>query len=159
MENRYVVDISILGVMKNLEILILNNTEINEIPKEIGKLINLRPIEILACQYLNRVAKDVISKLRRLEEPRIELTWLGKEIDDRMVMVKNYIIEVKECIVDVMKLSKLTYLDLVLPGDVIPEGFNFGKLKRFGIQIGGFGHASSHLDCHLAIVKDYSQLV
>nr|GEY32394.1 NB-ARC domains-containing protein [Tanacetum cinerariifolium] len=35
---------------------------------------------------------------------------------------------------------------------VIPEGFDFGKLKRFGIQIGVFGHWSSHLDCRLAIV-------
>nr|GEU66976.1 hypothetical protein [Tanacetum cinerariifolium] len=102
MENRYVVDIPILGVMKDLEILILNNTIINEIPKEIGKLVNLRRLEVLSCQYLNRVAKYVISKLWRLEELQIELTWLGNEIDDRMVVV----VEVKECIVETKQMVR-----------------------------------------------------
>ncbi|GKE29369.1 NB-ARC domains-containing protein [Tanacetum coccineum] len=128
-DNIYLVDISILGEMKDLEILILNNTGINEIPQEIGNLVNLRRLEVLGCKYLSLVAPGVISKLWRLEELRIGFARIDGGIYDR--------------IVEVMNLSKLTYLDLAVPCfDVIPEGFNFGKLKRFGFQIGVREHAS-----------------
>ncbi|GKC41996.1 NB-ARC domains-containing protein, partial [Tanacetum coccineum] len=113
----------ILGEMKELEILILSSTGIKEIPQEIGQLVDLRRLEVKNCKDLSHVAPGVISKLWRSEELLIGFTWLGGGVDDR--------------IVEVMNLSKLTYLDLVvLRFDVIPEGFDFGKLKRFGIKIG-----------------------
>ncbi|GKC73027.1 NB-ARC domains-containing protein [Tanacetum coccineum] len=129
MGNRSFHDISILGEMKELEILILSSTGIKEIPQEIGQLVDLRRLEVKNCKDLSHVAPGVISKLWRLEELRIGFTWLGGGIYDR--------------IVEVMNLFNLTCLDLVVPCfDVIPEGFNFGKLKRFGFQIGVREHAS-----------------
>ncbi|GKD91033.1 hypothetical protein Tco_1366540, partial [Tanacetum coccineum] len=83
----------------------------------------------------------------RLEELRIGFTWLGGGIYDR--------------IVEVMNLFNLTCLDLVVPRlDLIPEGFNFEKLKRFGIQIGasedfraGFDSYSTSERClHIHVV-------
>ncbi|GKF41338.1 NB-ARC domains-containing protein, partial [Tanacetum coccineum] len=107
-DNRNVVDISIFGEMKDLEILILSGTRIKKIPQEIGQLVNLWRLEVMDCQYLSRVAPGVISKLWRLEELRIGFKSLGGGIYD--------------LIVEVMNLSKLTYLDLYVPRfDVIPE--------------------------------------
>ncbi|GJX58883.1 NB-ARC domains-containing protein [Tanacetum coccineum] len=139
--NRYFHDISILGVMKELEILILSDTGIKEIPQEIGQLVNLWRLEVMDCQYLSRVAPGVISKLWRLEELRIGFKSLGGGIYD--------------LIVEVMNLSKLTYLDLYVPRfDVIPEGFNIGKLKRFGIQIGlKVDRITDHLE-RCFVIKD-----
>ncbi|GJZ37740.1 NB-ARC domains-containing protein [Tanacetum coccineum] len=117
-------DISILGEMKELEILIVHDTGIKKIPQEIGKLVNLRRLDARNCKNLSHIVPGVISKLRRLEELCIGFIWLPEGICDR--------------IVEIMNLSNLTYLDLHVPRyDVIPEGFNPRNLKGFVIQIGG----------------------
>ncbi|GKD47776.1 NB-ARC domains-containing protein [Tanacetum coccineum] len=127
-DNRNVVDISIFGEMKDLEILILSGTRIKKIPQEIGRLVNLRRLDVLGCRHLNHVADGVISKLSRLEELRIPFTPIyGTPLPDG---------EIYDRIVEVMNLKKLTYLDLYVKRfDVIPEGFNFRKHERFEILL------------------------
>ncbi|GJX33466.1 NB-ARC domains-containing protein [Tanacetum coccineum] len=127
-DNRNVVDISIFGEMKDLEILILTDTRIKKIPQEIGRLVNLRRLDVLGCRHLNHVADNVISKLSRLEELRIPFTPIyGTPLPDG---------EIYDRIVEVMNLKKLTYLDLYVKRfDVIPEGFNFRKHERFEILL------------------------
>ncbi|GJY53454.1 NB-ARC domains-containing protein [Tanacetum coccineum] len=78
-DNRNVVDISIFWEMKDLEILILSGTRIKKIPQEIGRLVNLRRLDVLGCRHLNHVADGVISKLSRLEELRIPFTLIYME--------------------------------------------------------------------------------
>ncbi|GJV54221.1 NB-ARC domains-containing protein [Tanacetum coccineum] len=127
-DNRNVVDISIFGEMKDLEILILSGTRIKKIPQEIGRLVNLRRLDVLGCRHLNHVADGVISKLSRLEELRIPFTPIyGTPLPDG---------EIYDRIVEVMNLKKLTYLDLYVKRfDVIPEGLNFRKHERFEILL------------------------
>ncbi|GKA22913.1 NB-ARC domains-containing protein [Tanacetum coccineum] len=122
--NKSLHDISILGEMKELEILIVHDTGIKEIPQEIGQLVNLRRLDARKCKNLSHVVPGVISNLWRLEELCIGFMWVHEGICDR--------------IVEIMNLSNLTYLDLHVPRyDVIPEGFNLRNLKGFVIQIGG----------------------
>nr|XP_043638301.1 probable disease resistance protein At4g27220 [Erigeron canadensis] len=124
--NQFFHDISILGEMTELEILILNETGIKEIPKEIDRLVNLRRLEVCKCKNMTHVAPGVISAFWRLEELCIDLWWMSQGVDG--------------CIAEVMKLSKLTYLNIkVKTLDLIPEGaFNVSSenLKGFRIQIG-----------------------
>nr|XP_043636979.1 probable disease resistance protein At4g27220 [Erigeron canadensis] len=126
--NKSVNGISILGVLRDLEILILNETGITEIPKEIAQLVNLRVLQINGCKDLIHITQGVISALWRLEELSIEF------------MLK--FVGAFDCIVEVMSLSKLTYLDLTVPSiDDIPiqeQGFNSEKLKTFVVQIGEY---------------------
>ena len=65
--NEYFDEISILGELKNLQILILNETNIEEIPQEIGQLTKLRCLSTKFCDYLSQIALSVISNLYLLE--------------------------------------------------------------------------------------------
>ncbi|PWA75051.1 NB-ARC domains-containing protein [Artemisia annua] len=143
--NKSLHDISILAEMQDLEILILDNTKIKEIPQEIGQLVNLRRLSAIHCENLYHVAPGVISKLWRLEELMIGFMWVLEGI--------------YECIVEIMSLSNLTYLALHVPRfDVIPKGFNPRKPKGFYIQIGGslekFYPAANLKRRHLVIMTD-----
>ncbi|XP_071741208.1 probable disease resistance protein At4g27220 [Rutidosis leptorrhynchoides] len=121
--NEFLCDISILGELKGLEILFLNKTGIKEVPACIGELVNLRRLEVTYCFELSYTTPGVIKKLERLEELRIHFGIHSNGIH--------------ECLAEVMCLSMLTYLDIKVPRlHDIPEGFNFDKLKGFGIQIG-----------------------
>ncbi|GJX07188.1 NB-ARC domains-containing protein [Tanacetum coccineum] len=55
-ENYSLRDISILGDLKSLEILILTRTGIVEFPQEIGNLDNLRRLEVIDCYCLSHIA-------------------------------------------------------------------------------------------------------
>ncbi|XP_071738113.1 probable disease resistance protein At4g27220 [Rutidosis leptorrhynchoides] len=124
--NKSVCEISILGELKGLEILILNGTGIKEVPECIGQLVNLRKLEVRDCEELLYITPGVILNLYRLEELCIEFMVHSKEIH--------------ACLVEVMCLSKLTCLRLEVPHvHDIPEGFNFDKLNGFDVQIGKHG--------------------
>ncbi|GJV86350.1 NB-ARC domains-containing protein [Tanacetum coccineum] len=119
-------DISILGDLKSLEILILSHTWIVEIPQEIGDLVNLRRLEVKDCPGLSHIAPRVMSKLRWLEE--LHIGYYPVEDGNN-----NGLMEIG-------KLSMLTFLDLFVPHiHLIPKGVCFTKLKGFVIQIGGRG--------------------
>ncbi|XP_071741188.1 probable disease resistance protein At1g61300 [Rutidosis leptorrhynchoides] len=145
--NKYICEISIIGELKGLEILILNDTGIQEVPECIGQLVNLRRLEVADCVRLSYIPPDVISKLGRLEELRIHFTVHCKEVH--------------ECLAAVNCLSKLTCLKLMVPSlRDIPEDFSFDKLKVFSINIGrddrsfDFGYVWN-LKRHLALNMDY----
>ncbi|GKC44622.1 NB-ARC domains-containing protein, partial [Tanacetum coccineum] len=80
--NKSLHDISILVEMKDLEVLIINETGIEEIPQEIGQLVNLRRLEAINCTNLYHVAPGVISNLWRLEELCIGFMYLRGGIHD-----------------------------------------------------------------------------
>ncbi|XP_071741176.1 probable disease resistance protein At4g27220 [Rutidosis leptorrhynchoides] len=122
-ENGNLCEISILGELKSLEILILNEIGIKEVPECIGQLVNLRRLEVRKCYELSYTKPGVILNLFRLEELCIDFG-----IDS---------IGVLEFLVEVTCLSKLTCLRLKAPSVYdIPEGLNYKKLKGFDIQIG-----------------------
>ncbi|PWA95144.1 NB-ARC domains-containing protein [Artemisia annua] len=116
-------EISIIGELGELEILILNDTNIHEIPQEIGKLDNLRRLEVKRCTSLSHIAPGVISNLRWLEELCIGYYQVQKENYNSLSELRN--------------LSKLRHLNLfVTDYDLIPQGVQFGKLEEFVIKIG-----------------------
>ncbi|XP_071741205.1 disease resistance protein At4g27190-like [Rutidosis leptorrhynchoides] len=119
--NRSICEITTIGELKGLEILILNSIDIEEVPECIGQLVNLRRLEVVDCERLSYIPPDVISKLGRLEELSIHF--------------KNHCKEVHECLAAVNCLSKLTCLELLVPILYeFSEGFNFNKLKGFAIR-------------------------
>ncbi|XP_071741194.1 probable disease resistance protein At1g61300 [Rutidosis leptorrhynchoides] len=144
--NRSICEISIIGELKGLEILILNDTGIEEVSECIGQLVNLRRLEVIDCKKLSYISPDVISKLRRLEELRIHFPVPCKEVH--------------ECVAAVNCLSKLTCLELLVPILYeFSEGFDFNKLKGFAIKIGkddsGFLNFFWTSKRHLALNMEY----
>ncbi|XP_071741181.1 uncharacterized protein [Rutidosis leptorrhynchoides] len=121
-KNRSLCEVSILGELKYLEILILNKTGIKEVPESIGQLVNLRRLELKDCKELCYTTPGVILKLSRLEELCIEFVVPS--------------IGIHKCLDEVMCLSKLTCLRLKAPSVYdIPQDFKFDKLKGFNIRI------------------------
>ncbi|PWA78880.1 NB-ARC domains-containing protein [Artemisia annua] len=115
--NRSLRNVSILGELKQLEILILSKTGITEIPQEIGELVKLRLFHVARC-------RGVLSKLHWLEE----------------LSIGYYPVEEGKynSLVEIGKLSKLTSLNLWVPHIwLIPEGDDLKRLKRFSIRISG----------------------
>ncbi|GKA35766.1 NB-ARC domains-containing protein [Tanacetum coccineum] len=129
--NRFLRDVSILGELTLLEILILNGTGIREIPKEIGKLVNLRLLHVEYCLGLSHIAPGVLSKLRWLEE--LHIGYYPVERGNRNGLVEIY------------ELSKRAFLKLSVPHIYLsPRGDFLAKLNAFYIKI-SHGVVNSHM--------------
>ncbi|KAL7588281.1 hypothetical protein Lser_V15G40132 [Lactuca serriola] len=118
-------EISILGELKDLEILKVRATGINVIPEEIGELTNLRLLDAGGCRYLSHVAPGVILKLTWLEE-----LYFGTYINDKNAVSRFGLMEIS-------KLKSLRALHLTMHSDdchLFPEGTCFEKLKEFYFQ-------------------------
>ncbi|CAL5431223.1 unnamed protein product [Camellia sinensis] len=61
-------NISIIGKLLNLEILSFRQSDIEELPEEIGELVNLKLLDLISCGELKRIAPGVISALVQLQE-------------------------------------------------------------------------------------------
>ncbi|CAL5431177.1 unnamed protein product [Camellia sinensis] len=61
-------NISVIGKLLNLEILSFRESNIEELPKEIGGLVNLKLLDLTGCYKLERIAPGVISTLVQLQE-------------------------------------------------------------------------------------------
>ncbi|KAI7991937.1 putative disease resistance protein [Camellia lanceoleosa] len=77
-------NISVIGKLFNLEILSFRRSDIEELPEEIGGLVNLKLLNLTDCYELKRIAPGIISSLVQLQELYMggcEITWEreGKE--------------------------------------------------------------------------------
>ena len=61
-------NISVIGKLLNLEILSFRDSFIEELPEEIGGLVNLKLLDLTRCHDLKRIAPGVISALVQLQE-------------------------------------------------------------------------------------------
>ncbi|WMV59502.1 hypothetical protein MTR67_052887 [Solanum verrucosum] len=116
-------DISIIGELVKLEILSIIDSELEELPVEIGKLTNLIMLEWRNVDIeLKRIAAGVLSRLVRLEE--------------------LHMMEVEDCsystLSDLESLSRLTTLtlsycsrDVIYSNLVLPS-----KLTRYALKVG-----------------------
>ncbi|GMP62171.1 hypothetical protein CsSME_00024370 [Camellia sinensis var. sinensis] len=60
-------NISVIGKLLNLEILTFGESNIEELPEEIGGLVNLKLLDLTRCK-LKRIEPDVILALVQLQE-------------------------------------------------------------------------------------------
>ncbi|CAL5378044.1 unnamed protein product [Camellia sinensis] len=104
-----------IGALENLEEFDLEETEIMYLPKEIGKLINLRSFKVSFCQHANRyketkqmdttIPTGVLSKLNGLRELSIDVNLDGDWWD----------VDVKVILNELNSLKSLSILELYLP--------------------------------------------
>ncbi|CAI9264669.1 unnamed protein product [Lactuca saligna] len=121
--NIYLNEISILGELKDLEILKVRATGIKVIPEEIGELTNLRLLDAGECDDLSHVAPGVISKLTWLEE-----LYFG-------TVYKNAVSHLG--LVEISKFETFRALHLKMDSDdchLFPEGTYFETLQEFFFQ-------------------------
>ncbi|XP_062005046.1 disease resistance protein At4g27190-like isoform X1 [Rosa rugosa] len=123
-------DIAVVGELSKLEILSLGNSNITELPKEIGELTCLRLLDLTWCYSLQVIAPNVLSRLTRLEDLRMRYSPIKWEAEHEGERSNASLLELKH-------LSLLTALEIKISNpDMLPKGLFSDKLERFHICIG-----------------------
>ncbi|CAL5422413.1 unnamed protein product [Camellia sinensis] len=123
-------DISVIGALENLEILSFQGTEIEELPKEIGRLSHLKLLDLSQCG-VKRICPGVLSSLSKLEE-----LYLGSSFND-----EHRIEETKATFTELCGLSNFTTLAIHLRHFAYwPRDLVLTNLKAFEIAFGNLSH-------------------
>ncbi|KAK6272603.1 hypothetical protein POUND7_009686 [Theobroma cacao] len=122
-------DLSMVGKLKKLGILSLYSSIIEELPKEIGQLTQLRLLNLDSCSELRVIPPNVISNLSQLEELYIGNSF-ARWGDEQRAAGHASLGELKH-------LPCLTSLNLQIPDSRnMPKELFSEKLQRFRILIG-----------------------
>ncbi|KAM5576857.1 disease resistance protein [Rosa sericea] len=123
-------DIAVVGELRKLEILSLGNSNIKELPKEIGQLYGLRLLDLSGCISLKVIAPNVLSRLTRLEDLRMRYSSIEWEAEHEGERSNASLSELKH-------LALLTALEIeILNPDMLPKDLFSDRLERFYIRIG-----------------------
>ncbi|KDO39852.1 hypothetical protein CISIN_1g042869mg [Citrus sinensis] len=133
LENCKLGDMAIIGDLKKLEILTLRGSNMQKLVEEIGRLTQLRLLDLSNCSKLKVIPAYVISSLSRLEELYIgesPIEWgkVGGVDGER----RNASLD------ELNNLSKLTSLEILIQDEkALPRDLSFFKmLQRYRILIG-----------------------
>ncbi|KAH9753067.1 Disease resistance protein [Citrus sinensis] len=121
-------DIAIVGQLKKLEILSLADSDIKQLPLEIGRLTRLQLLDLSNCWSLELIPPNVISKLSGLEELFMHNSFSQW---DKVEGGSN------ASLVELKGLSNLTTLEIdVSDSEILPPDFVSMELERYKIFIG-----------------------
>ncbi|GLT62202.1 hypothetical protein SLA2020_348570 [Shorea laevis] len=123
-------DISVIGKLKNLEVLTISSSDIKELPREIGELTQLKLLDLSNCSELKIIPQHVLARMSRLEELYLGNSFDGWEVEENENPKNASIAELKH-------LKELTTLEVRIPDiRMIPKNLFFESLKKFKIFIG-----------------------
>ncbi|XP_019449300.1 PREDICTED: disease resistance protein At4g27190-like [Lupinus angustifolius] len=124
-------DLTIISKLTSLEILSLEDTEIEELPEEIGQLTHLRRLNLNNCTRLRIIPKNIISSLKYLEELHMGSCCFKWEVEGSEQCNNASLGELRE-------LNHLRSLHTQIQDiSIIPRGLLiFGKLEKYKILIG-----------------------
>ncbi|GAY67368.1 hypothetical protein CUMW_255890 [Citrus unshiu] len=124
-------DIRIIGKLKKLEILSLQGSDIEQLPREIGQLTQLKLLDLRNCSKLKVIAPNVLSNLSQLEELYMANCFIEWEHLGLSSERSN------ASLVELKNLSRLTTLEInILDAGILPSGFFSRKLERYRIVLG-----------------------
>ncbi|KAM7481262.1 hypothetical protein LguiB_005845 [Lonicera macranthoides] len=120
------IDISTIVNMKKLEVLSLADSCIVQIPREFGKLIRLRLLDLTHCFIIDGLAPGVLSCLVHLEE-----LYMGRieTLDEESAR------QIRERLHELNSLPKLSVLDIEIPYEDLPIDIMLENLEKFKISI------------------------
>ncbi|TYH00683.1 hypothetical protein ES288_A10G298700v1 [Gossypium darwinii] len=127
-------DVTIIGELKNLEILDLAKSSIKELPKEIAQLTQLRLLDLSWCTELKIIVPNVLSSLSKLEELFMEGSFAEWENEG---VVDN---DRRNASLDELNsLPRLTTLYAHIPdAQMIPKHRFIETLERYMIFVGDY---------------------
>ncbi|KAF1896781.1 hypothetical protein Lal_00034482 [Lupinus albus] len=124
-------DITIVSKLTSLEILSLEDTQIQELPEEIGQLTHLRRLNLNDCTRLRIFPKNVISSLKHLEELHMGNCYIQWEGEDSKQCNNASIGEIRE-----LNHLKSLHMQIHDISNMPRELLIFGKLEKYKILIG-----------------------
>ncbi|XP_031270765.1 uncharacterized protein LOC116129150 [Pistacia vera] len=126
-------DVAIIGELNTLEILSFLNSDIEQLPSEIGQLTQLKLLDLSNCLKLKVIAPNVISSLSQLEELYMGNSFVQWEADGANSQGRRRNASLGE----LKRLSNLRALHLHIPDiRVMPQDMFFEKLNSYKILIG-----------------------
>ncbi|KAJ7950937.1 Disease resistance protein [Quillaja saponaria] len=126
-------DITTIGELANLEILSLQNSEIQQLPREIGQLHRLRLLDLEDCNNLKVIPPKVISNLTHLEELNMKDSFTNWEAEGWNTQCSN------ASLGELTELCHLTRLYIQVPDtSMVPSDFFLflENVERFTVRIG-----------------------
>ena len=124
-------DLALIGELKNLKALVLNNSEIKQLPMEIRQLTCLQLLDLRRCTKLEAIPSNVLSNLRNLEEIHMNRSFNQWQVDGEITERSNARVS------ELDHLSQLTILCIHIPNPkILPKALLFDRLVRYEILIG-----------------------
>ncbi|XP_031276693.1 disease resistance protein SUMM2-like [Pistacia vera] len=147
----YLDELSIIGHLRNLEILSLCGSKISEIPISFSQLIHLRLLDLNNYIELTQIADGVISALCKLEELYNLRHPRSAAFEDQWHWTRS------ATLTELQYLSRLTSLKIFIPNqDLLPDNdMPFKKLSSFTIIIG----AENNMEDFLRTKRYYSRKI
>ena len=127
-------DVAIIGELKNLKALMIYESNIKQLPIEIGQLTYLQLLDLKDCTKLEVIPTNVISNMKMLEELYMNNSFDQWQVDGE----SNQSIERSNARVSELDhLSRLTTLCIHIPNaKILPKALLFERLVRYKILIG-----------------------
>ncbi|KAH7844664.1 hypothetical protein Vadar_030392 [Vaccinium darrowii] len=129
-------DLSVIGALKNLEILSFAGSHIREFPREICNLTRLKLLDLWYCNEIEsvRIPHGVLSSLSKLEELYLGLNFMEWDV----VEEGKDMILTNACVAELASLPNLVALDIYVPiieSRVWPRDhvFVLGNIRAFHI--------------------------
>ncbi|XP_022753659.1 probable disease resistance protein At4g27220 [Durio zibethinus] len=136
LESCKLLDISVLGQLKKLEVLSFSCSDIKELPEEIGDLDNLKLLDLSYCEQLQRIPPQLIRRLSQLEELYLHGCGGIEWATESTVQEESF-----SSLSELNSLSNLKVLSLEVSSEHVPRDFVFCKLQRFYLCV-GFGFSN-----------------
>ncbi|KAK9291091.1 hypothetical protein L1049_009278 [Liquidambar formosana] len=122
-------DISLIKELTKLEVVSFVDSDIKELPEEIGKLTLLRLLDLTRCEELTTIPPGVIQGLKQLEGLYMDGSFHDWAIEDEG--------RSNASLVELKHLSCLINLEIQIPdANLLPQDLLFKNLSRFKISIG-----------------------
>ncbi|KAL3729216.1 hypothetical protein ACJRO7_026333 [Eucalyptus globulus] len=149
-------NLAILGELKGLQILSFKYSNVHQLPKEIGQLVELRLLNLSHCSQLEIIEPGVLRSLIKLEELYMENSF-HQWNDGKQTPPTN------AGLIELNNMKKLCTLHVSIPNpSLLLEDLNFKQLTKYDIQIGNARHWSKYkgsrtLDLKLDLISNILQ--
>ncbi|KAF3457900.1 hypothetical protein FNV43_RR02560 [Rhamnella rubrinervis] len=125
-------DIDLIGDMKKLKVLDLEESTLVRLAEQIGKLSCLQVLNLRRCKKLKVIPPNVISRLVNLEELNMERSFKNWKVEGVVNGNEN-----NASLSEIKNLSKLTALFFnIEEANMLPQDLFSTELKRFKITFG-----------------------
>ncbi|XP_048135377.1 probable disease resistance protein At4g27220 [Rhodamnia argentea] len=123
-------NVASLGELKGLQILSLQNSNIQQLPKEIGQLVELRLLDLNGCSQLRKIEPGVLGSLIKLEELYMENSFDQWNAVEQTPPTNASLSELND-------MKNLHTLHVSIPNpSVLPGDLNVKNLTKYEIKIG-----------------------